>query len=209
MSNTGLNNALYGNYRNRKFTDIWQYATKPTPSSANGFVEDYTSCPFHHNNTNPPIGKENTITTQFLESIYYGLYARYGNSTIANSDENQFKFKVYALIYQYAPKLMKELEIQNQLMKLNLNEMDNWNNSTQIHNHAYNPSTSPSTDAFDALKKIDDQSAIQYKKSPAEGYAVLAGLLEDDLMRRFLDRFKNLFLIVVEPEEPLWYGFEV
>jgi hypothetical protein len=35
--------------------------------------------------------------------VYYLLYARYGNNPIANRDENQFKFKIFSVIFQYGP----------------------------------------------------------------------------------------------------------
>lgn len=75
------NNSLYGNYRTRKFTDIF-----PDVST---FVASYNL-----GITNPSY----TITEAQAEFVYYLLYSKYGNSHIASSDENQFKFRLSTLI---------------------------------------------------------------------------------------------------------------
>ena len=114
------NSPLYGNYRNRKFTDIWE--------SADDFINDYT---------NNGIGV--TISTETATTLFYLLYARYGNSTRASSDETQFKYKVFTLIFMYGPTWEKRLEIQEAVRNLNIEDIQA--GSTAIHNHAYNPST--------------------------------------------------------------------
>ena len=38
-----------------------------------------------------------------------------------------------------------------------------------------------------------------------DAYAMLIALLETDVTESFLDKFKKLFLKVVQPELPLWY----
>lgn len=181
-----FNQDLYGNYRNRKFTDIW--------GDYESFFEDYTSSKLDNMSSEFP----DNITT-----LYYLLYARYGNSTIASSDENQFKYKVFTLIFMYGPTWAKRLELQKQIRGLSIEELRL--GATAIHNHAYNPSTAPSTQSLDELTYINDQNVQKYKKSLGEAYGVLIQLLETDVTAYFLDRFKNLFLTVVEPELPLWY----
>ena len=41
-----------------------------------------------------------------------------------------------------------------------------------------------------------------------EGYSILLSLLETDVTESFLDKFKKLFLKIVQPELPLWYATE-
>ena len=79
----------------------------------------------------------------------------------------------------------------------------------QINNHSYNPSTAPSTDTLDELPTINEQTSTKYKKSKMDAYANLMALLEKDVTEEFMNKFKKLFLIIVEPQLPLWYLTEV
>ena len=182
------NSPLYGNYRNLKFTGVWE--------SVEDFLSDYEDSPIKING-NSPISEESAST------LFYLLYARYGNSTIASYDINQFKFKVFMLIFQYGPTWQKRLDIQEKLR--NMSEEDLRESAKAIYNHSYNPSTDPSTDTLDELLTINDQNVTKHKRSRTDAYALLLSLLETDVTGEFLDRFKNLFLKVVAPEKPLWY----
>ena len=84
--------SLYGNYRNLKFTDVYD--------NVEDFLKDY------HNVGVPAIIQDSDISV-----LYYLLYSRYGNSTIASSDLNQFKYSVFSLIWQYGPTWSKKLAI--------------------------------------------------------------------------------------------------
>lgn len=178
------NNSLYGNYRQRKFTQIWQ--------DVSSFLADYQSAGI------PPLISEQSATT-----LYYLLYARYGNSTIASSDENQFKYKLFTLIFMYGPTWEKRLELQEQIRKLDIEELKK--GSVAIYNRAFNPETPPSTQTLEEIETINEQNVNKYKRSTAEAYALLINLLQTDVTAYFLDRFKSLFLVIVEPEIPLWY----
>lgn len=181
-----LMNSLYGNFRQRKFTDIWE--------NVDGFTDDYKNCGI------PATINDNSITT-----LYYLLYSRYGNSTISSSDETQFKYKLMSLIFQYGPTWEKRLEIQDAIRSLDLKELQD--SATAIYNHAYNPSTAPATTdtAEQVMGYINDQNVTLHKRSKTDAYALLMSLLETDVTEDFLNRFKKLFLTVVEPELPLWY----
>lgn len=175
---------LYGSYRNRTFTQIWE--------SAEAFLADYTGA-----------GIPATISNDSATTLYYLLYARYGNSTIASFDETQFKYKVFTLIFMYGPTWEKRLELQQEIRGTELEEF--LKGSIAIYNHAQNPSTAPSTQSMEELPYIDNQNVQKYRRSRAEAYTNLIALLETDVTAYFLDRFKNLFLVVVEPEKPLWF----
>lgn len=180
-------NSLYGNYRTRKFSEIY-----PT---VNDFLNDYTN-----------LGIATTITTTNATNLFYLLYARFGNSSIVNSDENQFKFKLFGTIWQYGPTWEKKLSIQASLR--GLTEDDLIKGATQINNHSYNPSSAPSTASTDELETINDQNTTKYKKGKMDAYAMLISLLENDVTEEFLGKFKKLFLRIVEPQLPLWYESE-
>lgn len=182
-----LHQNLYGNYRNRKFTDIWP--------SANVFVDAYA------NN-----GVPETITEETAEVLYYLLYARYGNSTIASSDENQFKYKVFSTIFMYGPTWEKRLEIQKAVRELSLEEVQKGGKA--IYNTALNPNQSPTTDSLEEIKFINQQNTSNFVKSKVDAYAIIIDLLETDVTEAFIGQFKKLFLQVVSPELPLWYVTE-
>lgn len=177
-------NSYYGNYRTRKFTDIYP--------NVDAFITDYNS-----------VGIPKQIQEDLAKTLYYLLYARYGNSHIANNDENQFKYKLFSTIFMYGPTWEKRLDIQTKLR--NLTEEELLKGSKSINNHSYNPSTEPSTDTLEELTTINEQNTNQFKKSKLDAYNLLWNLLSTDVTERFIYEFKKLFLQIVEPQEPLWY----
>lgn len=190
MSNC-LNNicsSLYGNYRTRKFTDIYPDVTT--------FTNDYNN-----------IGIPTTITSENISTLYYLLYAKYGNSHIANSDETQFKYKLFGTVFSYGPTWEKRLDMQNELRTMS--DDDLIKGSKQIVNHSYNPSTAPSTATLEELTTINEQNTNNYKRSKLDAYAFLWDLLATDVTTEFINKFKSLFLVIVEPQLPLWYLTEL
>ena len=176
--------SVYGNYRTRKFADIWP--------SADAFIQDYQASAI------PQKLKVADATT-----LYYLLYARYGNSSIANSDENQFKYKIFSTIYIGGATWAKKQEIQDKLRAMTEDEI--LAGTKAINNHAYNPQTAPTTDTVEELEYINEQNTTKYKKSKLDGYALLWAILNDGVTERFLREFRYHFLVVVEPQLPLWY----
>lgn len=181
---TIYNNSLYGNYRQVKFTDIW--------SDVDSFVSEYISN-----------GIPQTIRETSIKTLYYMLYARYGNSVIASSDTNQFKYKLWTIVFSYGPTWEKRLDIQEKLRGITENDLEVGN--TTIFNHSYNPSTAPSTDTLSELPTINEQTAQKLKRSKMDAYAFLWDLLDTDVTTEFINKFAVLFLKIVEPELPLWY----
>lgn len=179
--------SLYGNFRARTFSDIFD--------SFDVFETEFENTVF-----SADIGEIN------LDLVYYLLYARYGNSTIASSDENQFKYKLFSTIFMYAPAWAKRLEIQKSLIGLTEDEI--LTGSTAIYNQALNPSQAPTTQTLEELTYINQQNTTKYKKSKLEGYAILEELIKTDVTEEFIGKFKKLFITVVEPDYPLWYRTE-
>jgi len=186
-------NSLYGNFRTRKFCEIYD--------EANDFLADYKASGIYDSNTT------NRIADASVKTLFYLLYARYGNSNIASSDETQFAYKMWAIIFQYGPTWEKRLDVQNKVRALTDAEL--LSGSSQINNHSYNPSTAPATDAFSPLTTVNEQTGTLFKKSKMEAYALLMTLLDTDVTEEFLGQFKKLFLTIVEPELPLWYVTEL
>ncbi len=187
-----MSNLLYGNYRTRKFTDIYPSATE--------FLTDYDGSSELEN------GIPTTITEENARTLYYLLYARFGNSHIANSDETQFKYKIFSTIFQYGPTWEKRLEVQKSLRALN--EAELMAGSKQINDHAYNPSTivdNGPNPVSGEIETTNEQTRTKYQRGKMDAYAMLMSLLEKDVTEEFLGKFKKLFLYIVEPQEPLWY----
>ena len=181
-------NSVYGNYRTRKFADIWP--------SADAFIQDYQASAIPQK-----------LKVDDARTLYYLLYARYGNSSIANSDENQFKYKIFSTIYIGGATWAKKQEIQDKLRAMTEDEI--LAGTKAINNHAYNPQTAPTTDTVDELEYINEQNTTKYKKSKLDGYALLWAILNDGVTERFLREFRYHFLVVVEPQVPLWYVTDI
>lgn len=147
-------------------------------------------------------------TNDLSKTLYYMLYAKYGNSSIASSDPTQFKYKVFMTIYEYGPAWKKRLQIQEKLFNIDLGAADpEYLKGTMVlYNHAVNPDTAPSTSTYDTLDGINKQTVQTTKRGMLEGYSTLLELVNTDVTAAFLNKFKKLFLTVVMPQKPLWYG---
>lgn len=192
---------LYGNYRNKKFSDVWN-----TPDV---FVSEYKM--FNSGLL------DNAISDTAAATVWCLLASRYANSTIASSDENQFKNKVFMTIFMYGPTWEKRIEVQKAVRELSLDELQKGGKA--IYNTAYNPNqpvssgkgnpTGEGMNTLEELTYINSQNTTNYKKSKVDAYTLLIDLLETDVTGEFLDKFKKLFLTVVSPELPLWYVTEI
>lgn len=179
--------SLYGNYRTRTFSQIFEEYSK--------FNEEWDKTIFSSEVEELPI-----------ELIFNLLYSRYGNSSVASSDENQFKYKLFSIVFQYAPNWYKELGIQKQIRAYEVEDFQKGN--LNIVNNASNPSTQPSTMDTEELPYVNQQNVSKTTRSLADGYALMLSLLKEDVTETFLKRFQKLFLNIVEPERPLWYVTE-
>jgi len=184
-------------YSTNIFTDIYPDATT--------FISDYKNVGIPYQYT---VGTTTyqTITDTNVEALFYLLYARYGNSPLANRDITQFKYKLFSIIFQYGPAWQKELEVQRKIM--NLSEDDIRLGSKAIYNQALNPQTEPSTAALSELTYINQQYTTNYKKSPLEGYAILMELLKKDVTEEFINKFGRCFKKFVSNERPIIYVTE-
>lgn len=170
------------------FTDVWE--------SVNDFLYDY------QNN-----GIPKTIdVAKSAQTLYYLLYARYGNNPIANRDVNQFKAKVMSIIFSYGPTWEKRLDIQAKLR--NLTDDQILVGAKAIYNQALNPSEAPGTGTLEELGYINQQNTTNYKKAPMEAYGQLWELLSIDVTTEFINKFKVCFKTFVMPERPLVYETE-
>ena len=155
-----MNNWIAVNSCTKKFTDIYESATD--------FATDYST-----------INLGGITDATLVNKLYYLLYAKYANSFITNLDENQFKYKLFTIIYEYGPTWEKKLEIQGHLREFNTDFSDPTKSKAllegakAIYNHAFNPETTPSTGDLDELEYINDQNTTNYKKSVMDAYTQL------------------------------------
>lgn len=160
------------------FTEVWD--------NVNDFLTDY------QNN-----GISTTITSQSATTLFYLLYAKYGNSTIAFTDVEQFKYNIFSIVFMYGPSWEERLSLQNKLR--NLTDEEIRQGSKAIYNNALNPGTSPSTGDLEELNFINQQNTTNYKKSKMEAIALKWDLIATDVTNKFLTKFKPLFRKILDP----------
>ena len=112
-----INVDMLPQYDTKLMTDVWSKATD--------FVTDYQN-----------IGIPTTISVQNATTLYYLLYARYGNTPIANYDENQWKYKMFSIIFQYGPTWEKRLDIQNTLRGLQISDLVDNGSFRELFSHS-------------------------------------------------------------------------
>lgn len=169
-------------YSTKKFCQIWE--------SVNDFVYDYNQLP-----DGMRVMKQDLST---VTTLFYLLYAKYANNPITNYDENQFKFKVFSIMFAKGPTWEKKIDVQKALR--DLTEEDLLRGGKAIYNNAQNPSTEPSTGDLEELEYINSQNTTNYKKSKMEAYAQLWSLLNEDVTSKFINEFRVCFKTFVEPE---------
>ena len=216
-------------YDTNLFCEIW--------NSSDSFLADYNNTGTEFTNQVPTtISQENALMTYLL------LFSRYGNNPIANYDVTQFKNKIFTLIWQYGPAWEKRLSMQEDIRNLTLQEIttgtktdwssegtqsqNNTGTDTTINNHAFNPSTAPSTQDTNELNYIDQQQVAKgsntstisgtdskttgqtVTKSKMDAYAQLWDLVATDVTNDYINKFKKCFKQFVAPERRMIYVTE-
>ena len=160
------------------FTGVWH--------TQEAFITDYMQAKI-----TPVLNQEQA------SMVYFLLYSRYGNAPIAFRDVEQFKYAVFATVFQYAPTWLKKLEIQEKLR--GLTEKQLLAGGKNITNYALHPDEDPSDGSLEELEHISQQTVVGHKRGRVEAYANLLRLLEDDVTESFLERFRKLFLKFLSP----------
>lgn len=138
--------------------------------------------------------------------LYYLLYASYGNSHIASSDETQFKYKLYSIVFSRGIQWQKAVEIQDKLQALS--DKDIVSRGQNISSHAYNPGEGGTTTVEGSetpiLDYVNDQSSTTATLDKISAYTRYLNALTD-VTSAFISGFAPLFMKVVYPEGPLLY----
>lgn len=183
-------------YNTKIFTDVWD--------EADGFKTEYKASGLYDAvTTNGVTNYHNSLKDANITLLYYMLYARYGNSPISNMDENQFKYKVFSIIFQYGGTWQKELELQDTLR--NLTEEQLMQGAKTIYNRAYGDAGAPGTQTLEEIEFVNEQNTSNFKKNKLGAYAELLSLLKTNVSDVFLNRFKVCFKKFVAPEFPVLY----
>lgn len=175
---------LLPQYDTKLFTDIYD--------RVDTFVADYNT-----------INLGGLTDPTLVTKLFYLLYAKFGNSPIANLDENQFKYKLFSTVFMYGPAWEKRLGIQNEIRNLSADDL--LQGAKAIHNHALNPENDPSTADLTELTYINEQNTTNYTKSKMDAYGQLWSLISTDVTADFLAKFNDCFKKFVRPANPLIY----
>ena len=178
-------------YNTKKFNEIF-------PDAAS-FKDNYDTFQATAGLTNKLDDTDVAITWQLLT-------AKYGSNPIANWSEEQFKIKVWQIMWQYGPTWVKRNDIQGELRALTADQIKAGDFS--IYNTALNPATAPSTNDTTELNYINQQNTSRRTKSVLGAYNELMMLLETDVTAEYIDRFKKLFMVVVDPANTFIYTTE-
>ena len=114
---------MFPQYDTKLMTEVW--------SQASEFLTDYQNA-----------GIPTTISNQNATTLYYLLYARYGNTPIANYDENQWKYKMFSIIFQYGPTWEKRLSIQDTLRGLQISDLVDNGSFHELFSHSASETSS-------------------------------------------------------------------
>lgn len=162
----------YYQHRTRKFREIFkdagEFFTEYTNYGLGGFLND------------------ETVTT-----LYKLLWARRANDAIWSTDEDQFKAKLFSIIFEFGGVFEKKLEIVNRIQRMTDEELER--GTVQVFNNAQNPSTTPLTQEFEQLKKINAQTAQIVKRSKLDYLMMQTAAMKNDFIEVFLKRFDKLF----------------
>ena len=176
-------------YLTKTFSQVWE--------SYDNFKSDYDDL------IELVSGGIQPLTEVNVRATYYLLFARYGNNPIINYDETQFKMKIMANIATYGPVWEKKKKIQIDFRALT--EADIIQGAKQIYNHAFNPSTEPSTTELEEMTHINEQNVTNNKKSKMEAYSILWANLHVDATDEYIGKFKNCFSRFVGDQYPMIY----
>lgn len=183
---------MMDSYNTMTFSEVW--------GDSDIFMEEYLDSPFAKNYTHLHYGETIGDITypNNVELLFALLYARYGNSPIANKDVYQFKNKLFSIIFKYGLTWEKKLELQDKIRNLSENELLQGNKT--IYNKAYHNGQAPSTNELEETTYIDEQNTANYKRGKIDSYLLQWQGLSNDVTSDFISRFQVCFKKIIAPE---------
>ena len=172
--------------KNLLFSDVW--------STSEEFVADYRASGLN----------VAAITDTNLTVLYCQLFARHGSDHIRSNNSNQWKYKVFAIIFNKGPKwqaaLLKQTELQNltdeELTFLG-RTMTNQSGNTTVVNEG-------GTITEDALDTVDKQDVNITRGNKLVAIRAFIDSLQD-VSSAFISEFDQLFSrVVFAPDTTLY-----
>lgn len=157
----------------------------------------------YYPNSGSPFSNEDD---EVSDTIYFLLYSRYGNNPIANYDLEQWKFKLFAIIFAYGPTWEKKIGVQKALR--GLSEAELLAGAKSIFNHSYNPSTEPTTQTIDELTTVNEQTVNKTVRAKIDAYSTLWEMLRTNPTEDFLRQFRVCFKTFVGDAHPTFFAEE-
>ena len=145
------------------------------------------------------LDSDSILPEKAVKLVYYTLCSKYYQSTTASVSEDLFKDRLFTLVYQHSPEYWKRIQIKNELLKLDLNETEI--SSKTINNLALNPNTEPTTSSDEEINYINQQNVSIIKQNKVRAYREYLDLIKMDYTDVFLNKFSNLFLKILVPQE--------
>ncbi len=137
------------------------------------------------------------IPWDYLRTLYWLLFSRYGFNPIVNLTEDLFKAKVVAITFQKGPTWVRRLQIQSDLRDLTDEELIT--GAKTILNKALHDETEPGTDTDTELPYLNAQDVSKIKRSKIDAYSYLNDVLKTDVSQEFIDSYAKLFSKFVTP----------
>lgn len=144
-----------------------------------------------------------SLTDDSWKKTYSLLVAFYGDTPISGyRDEGRWKLKLFATIDAYGPTWETKEALQKTIRATDIEDFKKGNLS--IYNTALNPNSEPVADSSEALTYINSQNTSQKQYSDYEAISRKWELLNDDLTKYYMDKFKSLFSKFVLADVPLY-----
>lgn len=188
MSNSIVFGSLAPAYSRYTFKDIF-----PDVTTFTDFLADEKIAPI--------VSSEITATVKI--QLYYMLYAKYANTPIAKADGEEWLYDLVFTMNAYVPTFIKKDALQQTLRGYSVDDVREGFKS--IYNHAYNPSTKPSTDTDDELPYVNDQNVNKTKKNVIDALSSFWEMLHTNLWEELIRKFQKLFSKIVSPANNIIY----
>lgn len=131
-----------------------------------------------------------------LNTIFFLMYGRYGNSHIANEvDENQFVAEVMSILFQHGT--IWEAKLKAQTTIRSWTEADIMAGSQELHNAAFNPSQE--TNPGEEILTVNQQNTSRRTRDKMNAYAMWQSMMDADFTEELLARFAHLFSKIINP----------
>ena len=146
---------------------------------------------------------EPEITDTVIVKFYYMMFAKFANSPISQSDSEAWLYNLIFTMNAYLPTYLKKEAMQKELRALDTDDIRIGFSS--IYNHAFNPSTTPSTGEDEELPYVNEQNVNKTKKNVVDALSTLWEMLHTNLWEDLLRKFNKLFSKIVTPANNVVY----